>query len=170
MGSLRFISCECTGLFQNGSAVKFFCNARALDGANLISITGEGPSPDKAWENARQKAGAIAKHLGAGSAAASGTPAHQEPPAQASLMADHGYSAIGGTAASERKDGDKSGANGGGNKPISEKQISAINKLSRIIGSSGDRLATELFAAPLASLKGYQAQAIFDEIQKRRGN
>jgi len=142
MSNKIYLGTKCIHASANEKEKYFVCNSEALVDGKTFSEIGDGSTLENARENAKHNLRAVIDRY------------NQQSQSGINSFERH----------SERKETPKELMNGGGNRPISEKQIDLIRDKAEKRGDDGDKLADLFYHKPLKSLTGAEAHNIIQKL------
>lgn len=143
MSDKIFLGSKCVHAGSSDFGKYFVCNSEALVDGKMFSGTGEGSTLEKASENAKQNLAFVINNY---------DKAHQ-PNVKAAQQPEKPKAEI-----------PKDALNGGGNRPISEKQINMIRDKAAKKYENPDELANLFYQKPLKNLTGAEANVLIRKL------
>jgi len=143
MSNKIYLGSKCIHASTNEKGKYFVCSSEALVDGKTFSEIGEGSTLENARENAKHNLKAVVDRY------------DQQSQSGMNIFDSH----------PERKETPKELRNGGGNHPITEKQIDFIRNMAEIKGEDADKLAEQLYHKPLNGLIGAEAHNIIQKLK-----
>lgn len=142
MSNKIYLGTKCIHASTNEKEKYFVCNSEALVDGKTFSEIGDGSTIESARENAKHNLKAVVDRY------------DKQSQSGMNIFDRH----------PERKKTPKELRNGGGNRPISEKQIDLIRNKAEKRNEDADKLAEQLYHKPLNGLTGAEAHSIIQKL------